>query len=384
MKLRNYIFISNLLCAFLLLPSAPCRAQSDFLGVNIIEFEHDVFGRSLDQKTGKLIDWEETKKEYARMMSDVLQAYLRQPDVRLPLTTEGEKQAVRFFQQHVFEAGKYVHNTVYLISQTVTERQIDCDMACLYIVDFLHALGVPLHDMGLLTIEDMHSIEGHVIVRVGERYYEPEPVLKAPDSNSKYRSYSRMEVMSKYPDGYLFSATDSVVTQNWLGVVEAYSWQVERLDPFVNGPEDTGAFHPYPELPKYLRQCNLFLDEALPFAEHAVEQHPRCADLLSKLGTLQSIKARTIILSGDTAAAILMVQTAIENLHECTVISPWCVSARMNLAMCYDSHVLHIPEAAITESENALSMMPPDGTYERSVLLGRIEKWNREMREEKK
>ena len=76
-----------------------------------------------------------------------------------------------------------------MIAQTITEHRVDCDMACLYLIDFLHSVGVPLSQMGMLHIVNPEWLETHDIVRAGTQYYESLPVL-LPNRTFEYDSYS--------------------------------------------------------------------------------------------------------------------------------------------------------------------------------------------------
>jgi hypothetical protein len=364
---------------------AAVEIQRHYMGLGAINLERETLNNwtAMDAVTRKPFDWDAIGQAYATFMDSAIDKYHEHYGLAVPTTDSELTHAVEFLQRYFFETKKFeYHLPVSLLSQTVVEHRADCDMMTLYLVDFLHALGVPLSELGILSIESVRWTQDHVILRCASRYYEPLPVLITSDSSIHYLNYSRQEAFKEYPIACLVPAEDTMETHNMPGILEVLSEMAIKYDPLDNGPVfDTGTYRPYPEQSEYIEQCNDILKVAIPFATRFVERNPRSVDVLGKLAVLDMIASRCAMLSNDTVQAYEEAIRGLDDFGECLYMAPTIASIHYNLALAYDGIVLHEPKLALEQAQAALDLEPDDRKMERERIQKRIAKLEREVKQ---
>ncbi len=372
----------TLFIALFTLIASSVSAQHRYIGLDAIALEQNVTNgfKTVDAVTGSPYDWSKATTGYQQLMDTVVTGYRKRYGTSSPVTDTEIHTAVLFFQKYLFEEKQIGYRDLEsMVAQTITEHRVDCDMACLYLIDFLHTLGVPLSQMGMLHIVNPEWLETHDIVRARTQYYESLPVL-LPNGAFEYDSYSREETFEQYPTSDLLSAEDTMVTHNGLGILEVLSAMASQYDPCNNGPGNaTGTFKQYPDERRFIRLANRVLDVALPFASRFLDHNPLCFGAMNDDVVLHMIASRTAMLVGDTGMATKLFMSALNETMMCIRLVPSSFLPHANLSLAYEGIVVHRPDLALEHARIALTLLPSDAERQRETLSNRVTQLEHEV-----
>src|SRR5438552_433959 len=130
--------------ATLTLIASSVSAQHRYIGLDAIALEHNATNgfRTVDAVTHLPYDWSVATIGYQQLMDSAITGYRNRYGTSSPETDTEIHTAVLFFQNYLFQEKRFGYRDLEsMVAQTITEHRLDCDMACLYLIDFLHSVG---------------------------------------------------------------------------------------------------------------------------------------------------------------------------------------------------------------------------------------------------